>query len=193
MRGLASKAKRAGWSKSWKQLILIFIQNRKMNRLWKAQILRADWSFTKVLSIVSRNLPKGLSKSFISIPNRSFRTQNRPSWPNFDLWKAVLYLASNYSLKDEICIDPIELLHQLWSGISKIFRQKARRAEILNEIVFNVTDLFSAQKIKTELLKVLASKKWQNRKWPIFRCKISISFTIWTLVTVSNIFTPTQN
>ena len=68
--------------------------------------------------------------------------------------KVVLYLASNYSLKDEICIDPVELLHQLWSGISKIFRQKARRAEILNEIIFNVTDLFALQKIKTEILKV---------------------------------------
>ena len=68
--------------------------------------------------------------------------------------KVVLYLASNYSLKDEICIDPIELLHQLWSGISKILRQKARRAEILNEIIFNATDLFALQKIKTEILKV---------------------------------------
>ena len=76
--------------------------------------------------------------------------------------KVVLYLASNYSLKDEVCIDPVELLHQLWSGISKIFRQKARRAEILNEIIFNVTDLFSLQKIKTEILKVCLTHFWAH-------------------------------
>ena len=97
------------------------------------------------------------------IKNNHFRLLWRfwNKWTNFWLCKVVLYLASNYSLKDEICIDPIELLHQLWSGISKIFRQKARRAEILNEIIFNVTDIFALQKIKTEILKV-QSKNWQN-------------------------------
>ena len=78
--------------------------------------------------------------------------------------KVVLYLASNYSLKDEICIDPIELLHQLWSGISKIFRQKSRRAEILNEIIFNTTDLFALQKIKTEILKVSPTSFRRTRR-----------------------------
>ena len=79
--------------------------------------------------------------------------------------QVVLYLASNYSLKDEICIDPIELLHQLWSGISKIFRQKSRRAEILNEIIFNTTDLFALQKIKTEILKVSPTSFRRTRRY----------------------------
>ena len=104
-----------------------------------------------MLLIVSKNLRKELVKSQ---DDATVEPETGHFWLFLTSRKVVLYLASNYSLKDEICIDPVELLHQLWSGISKIFRQKARRAEILNEIIFNVTDLFALQKIKTEILKV---------------------------------------